>query len=172
MSRKLGDGWLTRAEIRAIRRLLILAEQKAGPVDNGDLDDQMRKLALGCVAGLEGKVPAEMAVAYNKWIHFCSDRSTRRAWIGDHRTQPSLLALRRCEAKGMKPENDEPRIQDLAIPRGIDGGTQTHATLIEHWRANSLERELEFGVGVDRVATPHGSGVKPIEVRAPEEATA
>ncbi len=118
MPRKLGDGWLTRAEIRSIRRLLCLAEKIAGPVDNGRLDDAMCRLARGELTGLEGRVSAEAGAAYDKWTRLCDNRATRCAWIGDNRELPSLVAIRRREARILK----QAEVERLAYRRGVDAG--------------------------------------------------
>lgn len=171
MPRKLGDGWLTRAEIRSIRRLLRLAEKIAGPVDNGRLDDEMCRLARGELTGLEGRVSAEAGAAYDKWTRLCDNRATRCAWIGDNRELPSLLAIRQREARILK----QAEVERLAYRRGVDAGeafgSEFAFILLERERQKWQQPGQEAGLEEGRVDVPCKGKEQLTEPRQPVEAT-
>lgn len=151
MPRKLGDGWLSRAEIRSIKRLLALAEKTAGPVDNGRLDDAMCRLARGDTLGLEGRIPAEVGAAYNKWTRLSDNRATRCAWIGDNREIPSLLAIRRREAKIQRQAEVEKQVYRQGVDAGMTSASEIAFTLLERERKEWQQVLREAGVEGDRI---------------------
>ncbi|HXQ48153.1 MAG TPA: hypothetical protein VN842_00020 [Thermoplasmata archaeon] len=144
-----------------MRRLLAMAEERTGSVDNGDLDDEMRKIARGEASELAGKIAAELPAAYTKWTAF-RDRSARCAWIGDNRGGPSERSVRivaskaAAEARAAAVSTRRERLLEGEVERAEVRGSLASERSDRFWMRGVLNARRPRGqrIADDRLEVP------------------